>query len=834
MRDLYKYSLMSDEVLFSGLKTSNIGLTSSEAKKRLISEGPNKLTRKKKFQFLKHFLKQFKNSIIYLLLAAALISYVLKNYNDAIVISIILIINTGLSFFQEFKSENALDKLQKLVSREILVKRDGKEILVPEECLVFGDYVILREGDIVPADIKLIEVNELSVNESQLTGESLPIIKTTEGKESIAYAGSTVEDGEGIGIVCLVGLDTKIGSIAKLSSETKRETQYEKSLKYFSSFLMKITIITLIIVFIAKLIISHHYSSIGSLALFMVALSITVIPEAMPVIATITLSRGAMNLSKKHVIAKTLSAVEDLGDINILCSDKTGTLTQNKMTIKELFAKDENLFNKLAIASLETLDEKRKKFQSSFDRAFIEFVPDDIKAESNSFSRISELPFDPKERRRRVVFNDGKVTYLVSIGSVETLVELCDVKDKDRIQKIINKDGKKGLRHIGIAYKIISNHSINSKEIPKLERSMTFSGFVSLEDPLRHNTINVIALARQLGVSIKILSGDSREVTQYVANEVGLIGSHDIVYEGREIDNMSDEKLTQIVQLNHVFARLTPEQKYRIIKLLKLNGNIVGYQGDGINDAPALKLADVAIAVSNATDVAQESADILLLRSDLGVIINGIKDGRKIFTNINKYIRYTMISNFGNFFALSILFLLSVSTLPLLPLQLLLTSLITDFPLLTIATDNVDDEDLLKPSKFNTHILMFISIFLGSITAIFEILFFALIRNNNSLITQTSLYLFLTVLSLSVIVSVRNKDHFWKAPKLSATMKASFLLVAIFSIGIIYIPFFQKLFNFSLISETIIIEIISSTILFVFILDIVKVIFYKSKISLID
>ncbi len=834
MSSLSKYFDYSTEEIFDDLKTSENGLSEREAKNRLEINGPNIISKEQKFRVLKHLVAQFRNSVIYLLFAAVIISFILKNYNDAIVILVILLINTGLGFFQEFRSENALDKLQKLVSREILVKRDGMQILIPEEHLVVGDYVILREGDIVPADIKLIKVDELSVNESQLTGESVPINKSVSGKESFVYAGSIVEDGEGAGIVFLSGTDTEIGKIAKLSSSTKKKTQYEKSLQYFSKFLMEITLITLIIVFTAKLIINHNSSTVGSLALFMVALSITVIPEAMPVIASLTLSKGAMRLSKKHVIAKTLSAVEDMGDINILCSDKTGTLTLNEMVIKQLFSKDEPLFQKLAIASLETLDEKRKKFQSSFDKAFIRFVPEEIKNKAMNYERICEIPFDPKERRRRVVFNDGMETYLVSIGSVETLIELCDKKDKAKILDVISRDGKLGLRHLGIAYKKLKSKTIDDKDIIKFEKTMTFAGFVSLEDPLRPNARHVVDLARNLGISIKILSGDSREVTQYVANEVGLIGKHHIVYEGHEIDAMNDEKLSQIVHLNNVFARLTPENKYRIIKLLKLNGNIVGYQGDGINDAPALKLADVAIAVNNATDVAQESSDILLLRSDIGVIINGIKDGRKIFTNINKYIRYTMISNYGNFFALAALFLLSGLSLPLLPLQLLLTGLITDIPLLTIASDNVSDDELLKPSKFNTHILMFISIFLGSIAAIFEIVFYALVHSQKGALTQTSLYLFLTIMSLSVIFSVRNKGHFWKAPKLSPAMIISFVLIAMISVGIIYIPYFQKIFNFRSLGPGLLTEVFVATILFVITLDTIKVIFYNSKISTID
>jgi Mg2+-importing ATPase len=821
---------LAEAELIEALHTSKIGLSQEEANNRLQKNGQNILTSNSKNNILDILVKQFKSSLIYLLLIAALFSFLLHDVNDGVVILAILLVNTGLGFFQQYRSENAVQKLQKLVSREVLVSRGGKQILVQETSLVVGDLVILREGDISPADIRLISNNGLSVDESQLTGESLPVNKTTIGEDSVVFAGSTIEQGEGEGLVYAVARETELGQIAKLSNDTKRITQYEKSLKEFSNFLIRVTFLTLILVFVSKIIIIHSFSNFTSLGLFIIALSITVVPEAMPVIATVTLSSGAMKLAKKHVIAKTLSAVEDLGNINILCSDKTGTLTENKQTIVDLVSEDKQLFLRLAAASLETLDEKRKKFQSSFDQAFIKFIPQSVQEEAESFTRLDELPFDPKSRRRRVIFTNGKKTFLVDVGSVETLLELTNDKDKSKYFKMLEDGGNEGLRHLGIAYKEI-NYTKGYK-INDHEDNLKFSGFVALEDPLRSNVRHTIALAKKLGVSLKILSGDSREVTQYVASEVGLLNKNQIVYTGDEIEQMSDEQLGGVVKVNNAFARLNPEQKYRIIKLLKMQNNIVGYQGDGINDAPALKLADVAIAVNNATDVAQESADILLLRNDLGVIINGIHYGRSIFSNINKYIRYTMIGNFGNFFALSALYLISTSTLPLLPIQLVLTGLLTDIPLVTIATDNVDTTELLSPSKFSTHSLMFISLFLGSITAMFEILFYAITKTQPAGVAQTSLYVFLTLTQIIVILSVRNKNHFWKAPKISTNMKTAFIAVTLVAVGMIYIGITRRIFSFSYIPIKILGLTIFLTFLYLYILDIIKVWFYQSRIGL--
>lgn len=810
------------------LGASRGGLASNEAAKRLHEHGYNILASRSKNSVLKLLIKQFKNSLVYLLVAAGALSFILQDINDGIVITIILLINTSLGFYQEFRSEKAVEKLQNLVGKEVLVKRDGKDTLISEKLIVPGDLVILREGDIIPADIRLFEVNDFTVNESQLTGESLPVTKASTGSGSIAYAGSIAEMGEARGYVYATATNTELGKIAHLSSSTKRVTQFEKSLSSFSTFLMKATFITLLAIFLLKLILVHDVSQTGPLALFIVALSIAVVPEAMPVIVTVTLSRGSLRLAKQHVIAKTLTAVEDLGNITVLCTDKTGTLTENKQTVQKLISDNPKLFQKLAIASLETLDEKRKKFQSSFDQAFINYVPQNIQDEAHALKRLEELPFDPTARRRRVVCSDGRTTYLVEVGSVETLLSLTKDSKAEEYHRIIKEDGEKGLRHLGIAYKELHIAAGDSFDILKHEDSLHFVGFVALEDPLHPTAKHTIALAENLGVAIKILSGDSREVTQYVAAEVGLINKGQKIYIGDEIDALSDKQLTEIAEKNNVFARLNPEQKYRIIKLLKKDGEVVGYQGDGINDAPALKLADVAIAVSNATDVAQESADILLLRNDLGVIVNGIRSGRGIFSNINKYIRYTFVGNWGNLFALGALYLVNTS-LPILAIQVLLLSLLGDIPCITIATDNVDSQELHRPSKYNMHALMVVSMILGVVTAVFEIIYFALIKDFAAPVEQTALYLFLSFTQLAVIFSVRNKGHFWQAPKLSLPMKVTFTVVSIITAIVIYLGMTQSIFSFIGLRPWLFVVTLAMTGLFFITMDTMKVWFYRSK-----
>ena len=675
---------LSPEEALGECSVSLSGLSEEEGKKRLLQYGENSF-QKSTNTALNIFVSQFKSSLIYLLIIAALLSFFLQDFVDGIIILIILFLNASLGFFQEYRSEKAVEKLSKLISKQVLVIRNGEKKFIDERSLVLGDIVIIREGDIVSADMKLLDDDDLFVNESQLTGESVSVQKVSGSKNetSLLFAGSNVEKGAGTGVVYATANNTELGKIAALSQSTKKVTQYEKSLKDFSGFLMRIILSVLALVFIGKLLITHDISHITTLFLFVIALAITVIPEALPVIAVVTLSRGALRLAEKHVVVKRLSAIEDLGNINLLCTDKTGTLTENTLKITDIISENKELFEIFAYASIDVFGTKKKKITDAFDSAFAEYVSAEIKKKASAFVQVKELPFDPSSRRRWVVLENSKdkKCYLLEIGSAESLLAIAKSSTKKEISESLIADGKQGIRHLAIAYKEI-NYT-KDFDILKHEDDLIFLGYAKMIDPLRPTAKETIKLAETLGVKIKILTGDSREVAQYVGLQVGLLSdANALVYTGDEFEKMSNEEQSVAVLACNIFARVTPEQKYAIIALLK-NNYVVGYQGDGINDAPSLKLADVAIAVNNATDVAKESSDIILLKKDLGVVVSGIKYGRRIFVNINKYIKHTMVGNFGNFLSIAILYLVALG-LPQLPIQLLLSNVITDLPLLSV------------------------------------------------------------------------------------------------------------------------------------------------------
>jgi Mg2+-importing ATPase len=774
------------------LHATDAGLTASEAEVRRQQYGSNTF-KKTRNNFIKILLRQFNNAIIYLLLVATILAFATGDKTDGYVIGFVLLANALLGFIQEYRSERAAEKLTALVKNHVLVKRDGNEITIAQDHLVPGDIIILKEGDIVPADCKIIASDDFSVNESQLTGESKAVLKqAVEGQDAhqtIVYAGSIIEAGEGTLVVYAIGETTELGRIAHLSTSTHRVTQYEKSLQSFSTLLIKLSIIFIPLIFFVKIVLLHNYTGLTENLIFMFAFAIAVVPEALPVVVTVALASGAMHLAKRSVIVKKLSAIEDIGNVTVLCTDKTGTLTENKLTINGVVSDQSEWLQLLAHACLDFVDEKRKKYASSYDVAFENYIGHDLEVRARQLHKVKELPFSTEARRRRIVLEDAtdNKRYLVEIGSAETLLTISKHERREKYLDQIVEDGTKGIRHLGVAVKEIGGRK--DFDILKHESGLEFLGFVQLVDPLKPTAKATIRKARELGVTVKILTGDSKEVAAYVAEQVGLIAPGDRVYTGDEFDKLTPTEMKKAIK-GAVFARVSPEQKYKLIELLK-ETEVVAYQGDGINDAPSLKLADVAIAVNTATDVAKESADILLLKSDMSIVIQAISGGRATFANINKYIRYTMIGNFSSFFTLAALYLTG-KDLPLLPIQLLIVSSFTQLPLAAISSDRVDDKELRNPSHYNIRSLMFISLFLGIATTLCQLLFFVIVRHQSTNLAQTSLFFYLMLVQLIVIFSVRNTDYFWRGRKPSTKFLGAMGSTFIATIVMLYVSPFKN------------------------------------------
>ncbi len=689
------------------LNEKYIGLTSAQAESLLGRYGKNEIEVSTNTP-LKILLKQFLSPLIYLLILAAIISFSASQTVDGVVVVAIIVINTWLGFKQEYQADQVYKKLTSLIASDVTVIRDGKRQSVDKKLLVPGDIVVLKLGDIVAADCYLIEQNELLIDESTLTGESVGVNKhlNPDSKSSmtsgILYSGSYVTKGTAIGKVFATGTKSEFGKIANLSTNTRKQSEYEVNLAHLSRGFMVVAIVFLLGLFVAHLLLNKQ-ESLSDLLLFTLAIAITIIPEALPVVASITLATQAKKLGDKGVLVKRSAAIEDLGNVDLICSDKTGTLTENKMKIVEVIATDPYKLAKYGyLVSYGGSD--------PFDDAIVEFVhkhhADDAKFPEDV---CEDIPFNPEHKFSGRKFAD----MIIYKGAPEYILNKSHkvLQAKTELTKIAEYSAK-GYRAISVSV------------LAKGEKTPEYIGTYLLIDPVKADAAEVIARATHQGIHIKIITGDSLEVSAYVAKNVKLIIDESEAIEAADLNFDEPLKLVEQVEKYKVFARANPEQKYRIIQALQHNHH-VGYLGDGINDAPSLKLANAAIVVNTASDVAKATADIIILTHSLEAIIDGIMDGRRAFENIDKYLKQTLVSNFGNFFTIGILSLFT-NFLPMLPLQILINNLIVDIPEVTMSQDNVDPDQLRRPKQHNIARLFRFSVILGATSSLFDFIFFAL------------------------------------------------------------------------------------------------------------
>ena len=819
----------------------SFGLSCNEAKKRLLQYGENKLISQKKKTVLELFMEQLKDVMIYILFAAAIISFIMGEITDSVIILIVIFINAIIGVLQESKAEKALEELTKLSTPKALVKRDGEIIEIPSEEVVIGDIVIVDAGRYIPADLRLIESINLKIDESTFTGESVPSeknaniiiedIKSPIGdRVNMAYMSTLSTYGRGVGIVVATGMNTEIGKIAKiLDNEEKDSTPLQKRLNKLGKFLGVLAVSICALIFIISLLQGRNWLD---MLLTSISLAVASIPEGLAAIVAIVLALGVQRMIKLNAIVKKLPAVETLGSVNIICSDKTGTLTLNKMTVQKLFVND-NILNisldntncseyKLLIEAMvlcnDATSNNTSKTGDPTEIALIDvgnkvnLFKDELNAEHK---RVAEIPFD-SDRKLMTTVHDYNNTYKVfTKGAIDSLFKICNKilingeiipltsDKKELLLSKANLMSNSALRVLAASYKEINTSDI---DLTTLEENQIFIGFMAMIDPPREEVKNSIKKCKSAGITPIMITGDHKNTAFAIASELDIADNINECLSGAEIDDYNQEEFNTIVSKFKVFARVSPEHKVKIVKAFKSQGNIVSMTGDGVNDAPSLRAADIGVAMGiTGTDVAKGAADMILTDDNFSTIVNAVEEGRNIYNNIKKSIIFLLSCNLGEIIALFFAILLNWST-PLLPIHILWVNLITDsFPALSLGFDPKDSSVMDEPPKnpneslFAGHMKIYL-VLNGLLIGFLTLFAFKLAEKlyPNSLIhAQTMAFVVLSISQLFFALNMRNskKSIFTIGIFANKPLIASIAFGILIQFIIISIPFFSVIFK---------------------------------------
>ncbi|MEZ2303455.1 MAG: magnesium-translocating P-type ATPase [Microcoleus sp.] len=723
------WSLSTDTVLQQTHSTA-AGLSHADAQQRLSQYGANSLKQIHKSSAFMMLLNQFKSPIILILILAAVLSIFLKDAADAIIIIAIVLISGLLGFWQERGASNAVEKLLALVQVKATVLRDGQSQEIPNEEVVPGDIVVLGAGKNIPGDCLVLESKDLSVNEAALTGETYPVDKKNgvlpavtglNKRTNSLYMGTNVISGTAKAVVVHTGKETEFGKVSQRLKLRPPETEFEHGLSKFGYFLMEVTLVLVALIFAANV---YLHRPVLESFMFSLALAVGLTPQLLPAIVSVNLARGAATMAKKRVIVKHLPAIENFGSMNVFCTDKTGTLTEGEVKIHSAVDVEGKESDRVLLyAYLNAASESG--YVNPIDKAIREYKTFDI----SGYQKLDEVAYDFNRKRLSILFKKDSTHLIVTKGALKNILDVCstvetaegktiDIADqRQKLHQEAEDLGSKGFRALGVAYRECDRDSFSKDD----ETNMTFLGYLALFDPPKPGIADTLKELQLLGITPKMITGDSKAVAMSIIQQVGLPEAKALT--GSELEKLSDEALMHRVQETNVFAEVEPNQKERIIIALKKAGNVVGYLGDGINDASALHAADVGISVESAVDVAKEAADIVLMEKDLNVLIEGVKAGRITFANTLKYVFMATSANFGNMFSMAGISLF-LPFLPLLPSQILLTNLLTDFPELTIATDRVDKELVNKPRRMDIKFIRNFMIVFGLLSSIFDYLTF--------------------------------------------------------------------------------------------------------------
>ena len=811
------YSLSVQEAL-AKLQSSDKGLSSDEATSRLQELGPNEFPASTKKNVVKMFISQFDSFFVIILFAASILSFFLGEVVDACIIIAILFLTSLLGFIQEYKGQKSIQQLRKMITFHSKALRDGEEITVDSKSLVPGDIIYLEIGDIVPADARLLTVNNFSCNESALTGEAEPAEKSIEAiktknaliheRKNMAFMGSHVASGSATAVIVGTAYDTELGKTASFLKTKEAVSDFSKDLQSFSKMLVYVIAGLTAALFIVNTLLGRP---LLESFLFALALAVGVTPEALPIIITMGLSHGALQLSKKKVIVKRLVSIEDLGNMDVLCSDKTGTLTENFVSLVGYFdaegKKIKEIFDYALLCS-DAVKTRKGFIGNSIDVALMTAANKEGQEYFLRHKRIDEMGFDFERKRMSVIVEDpskeSKSAHsnllLISKGSFDSITEICDhaiidgkkvpIKGKvDGLREKYDKLSSEGYRVIALASRPIESkkdYSISD------EKNLCFMGFLSFFDPPKKASGEYIKELSALGVAVKIITGDSVVVTKELCRVVNLKIEGGWIIDGKELSKMGEKEFLQTIEKYNVFARISPELKLRIVAGVQKNGHTVGFLGDGINDAEALKQANCGITVNSAVDVARESADIILTQKSLLVILDGVREGRKTFGNMIKYLINTISANFGNMFTLAISSLF-LPFIPLLPAQVLLINFLSDGPMLLISTDKVDPEYTSKPKKWNIRAISRFMVFFGLISSVFDLItisFIIFVLAAPMDMFRTAWFLESVLSEIMITFAIRTKKPFYKS-RPSKWLAISSLIAAVATLGIVYSPINQ-------------------------------------------
>jgi len=827
------WSLPAAQVL-TLVQSTPAGLSRQDAEQHLREYGANSLKQKQKSNSLKLLLNQFSSPIILILIFAAVLSIFLRDAADAIIILAIVLISGLLGFWQERGATDAVEKLLVLVQVKATVLRDGQSQEIPNESVVPGDIVLLSAGGNVPGDCLVLESKDLSVNEAALTGETYPadklsgVLPAETGlgqRTNTLYLGTNVISGTAKAVVVHTGKQTEFGKVSERLKLKPPETEFEIGLRKFGYFLMEVTLILVVVIFAINVYLKRP---VLDSFLFSLALAVGLTPQLLPAIVSVNLARGAKQMAKKQVIVKRLSAIENFGSMNVFCSDKTGTLTDGIVQIRSFLNVDGKDSDRVLLyAYLNAASE------SGYVNPIDEAIRQHKKFDISSYQKLDEVPYDFIRKRLSILFKKENTHLIITKGSLKTILDACSsvetvegktieiAEQRQKLQQQAEELGSKGFRVLGVAYRNFDTDHFSKDD----EVNMTFLGYLTLYDPPKEGIADTLKELQLLGITPKMITGDSRAVAMSIIQQVGL--PEPKVLTGAELQQLNDEALMHRVQETNVFAEVEPNQKERIIIALKKAGNVVGYLGDGINDASALHAADVGISVDSAVDVAKEAADIVLMQKDLNVLVLGVKEGRVTFANTLKYVFMATSANFGGMFSMAgaSLFL---PFLPLLPKQILLNNLLTDLPEMTIATDRVDKELVSKPHRMDINFIRKFMLVFGMLSAVFDYLTFGallLLLHAQPVQFRTGWFLESVISSALVVLVVRSRESIRKSKPGKYLVRATLASVVV-TLIIPYTPL-AGLLGFQALPLGFVLVLIAIVALYVIAAEGVKRVFYN-------